>query len=98
MSIHCIQYRLAHADGSKRSTLYKICLTTLKCLYSIPKKYNRVDIVADSYRDVSIKTAERQKRGNSSKVYARFVKSKVLRHITNFLSDSENKTWLIKGT
>ena len=30
----------------------------MKFLNNIPKKYNRVDIVADCYRDVSIKSAE----------------------------------------
>ena len=58
----------------------------MKFLKTIPKKYNRVDIVADCYRDVSIKSAEREKRGNSSKVYS------------NFLSNSENKIQLIKIT
>ena len=70
----------------------------MKFLNSIPKKYNRVDIVADCYRDISIKTAEREKRGNSSKVYVRSVKSKVPRDITTFLSNSENKTQLINIT
>ena len=70
----------------------------VKCLNSIPKKYNKVDIVADCYKDVSIESAEREKRGNSSKVYVRNVKRKVPRDITNFLSNSENKTQLIKIT
>ena len=36
---------------------------TWKYLESIPVGYDRVDIVADTYKDDSIKSAERIKRG-----------------------------------
>ena len=70
----------------------------LKFLNSIPKGYQRVDIVADCYRDISIKAAEREKRGHSSKIFISSVKTKVPRDISKFLSNNENKKQLIELT
>ena len=64
----------------------------------IPKSYIRVDIVADCYREVSIKSSEREKRGQSSKVLIGSVRSKVPRDIAKFFSCSANKTQLIDLT
>ena len=50
---------------------------SLKILGSIPKGYNRVDFVADTYRNASIKTAERNKRGANSKINIKSVKSRI---------------------
>ena len=36
-------------------------------------KYNRIDIVADTYRNFSIKSGEREKRGSSSKILIKSV-------------------------
>ena len=48
-----------------------------KFLQSLPKQYKRYDIVADTYRESSIKSAERNKRGTSSKVLIGSIKSKL---------------------
>ena len=51
----------------------------LKNLQSIPKGYERVDLVADTYRLVSIKAAKRSKRRSFSKVFIKSAKSKISR-------------------
>ena len=70
----------------------------LKFIQSIPKGYQRVDIVADTYRDASIKNQERTKRGTSTKVLIGSVRSKMPRDINRFMMNNENKTELIKLT
>lgn len=67
-------------------------------LNAIPKSYDRVDIIADCYRSVSIKSGEREKRGSSTKVFVASVKSKVPRDIAKFFSCGDNKTQLIDLT
>ena len=67
----------------------------LKVLQSIPKGYERVDLVADTYRLVSIKIAERNKRGSSSKVSIKSAKSKIPRDFSLFMQNYENKSRLI---
>ena len=83
----------------------RVCLSAIpdtfeqlkwRFLQSLPKGYHRVDIVAGTYRDKSIKSAERIKRGTSSKVLIGSVKSKVPRDINKFMLNSDNKTSLIK--
>ena len=68
---------------------------TWKLLGSLPKGYNRVDLVADTYREISIKNGERQKRGTSSRLHINSAHSKLPRDFTNFLKNGENKTRLI---
>ena len=68
----------------------------LKFVRSLPKGYHRIDIVADTYRNISIKSAERKKRCSSSKVAIGSIKSKLPRDINKFLLNDENKTSLIK--
>ena len=68
---------------------------TWKLLGSLPKGYKRVDLVADTYRDVSIKNGERQKRGTSSRLIISSTHSKLPRNFTNFMKNGENKTRLI---
>ena len=68
----------------------------VRFLNSIAKGFVLVDIVADCYRDTSIKTAGRQTRGNYSKILISSIKSKVPRDITKFYSCTENKNQLIK--
>ena len=68
----------------------------LKILHSIPKGYTRVHIVADTYREISIKTAERQKRGTSSKISIKSEKSKIPRDFSAFMMNGANKSRLIE--
>ena len=65
----------------------------------IPVGYARVNIVADSYRLVSIKDVTRLERGksyNSEKVIIKSEKSKVPPDFNRFLSDGSNKTRMIE--
>ena len=48
----------------------------------LPKKFERVDIVADTYREKSIKRGERTNHGSSSKVIIGSCKSKVPRKVS----------------
>ena len=82
----------------------RVCLSAIpdtfeqliwRFLQSLPEGYHRVDIVADTYRDKSIK-AERIKRGTSSKVLIGSVKNKVSRDINKFMLNNDNKTSLVK--
>ena len=54
-----------------------------------------MDIVADTYRDDSIKSAERNKRGKSSKITTNSEKSKIPRDFSNFMLNGANKSRLI---
>ena len=67
----------------------------LKILQSIPKGYEHVDLVADIYRLVSIKTAERNKRVSSLKVSIKSAKSKIPCDFSLFMQNNENKSCLI---
>ena len=69
-----------------------------KFLKSIPKGFERIDIVADCYREYSIKSAERSKRGTSAKILINSVKCKVPRDSNKFFSNNENKSRLISLT
>ena len=51
-----------------------------KMVKSIPWEYRRVDIVADSYHEHSIKSSERKRRGSSTKIIVKSSKSKVPPH------------------
>ena len=65
-----------------------------KFLSSLPKGYKRVDLVADTYREISIKNGERQERGTSALFIINFPQSKLPREFKNFLKNGENKTRL----
>ena len=69
---------------------------TWKLLATFQKCYLRVDIVADTYRHVSIKSGEREMRGSSSKVIVQSPQSKIPRDFHGFLKNGENKTRLIE--
>ena len=58
---------------------------SLNVLQAIPKGYERVDLVANTYSLVSIKTAERNERGSSSKMSIKSVKYKILRDYSLFI-------------
>ena len=61
----------------------------------VPKNYPWVDIVADTYRNSSLKNQERNRRGISEKVMISSSKSKIPRDFTNFLANNENKNNMI---
>ena len=56
-----------------------------------PVGYKRVDLVANSYRQVSIKGATRGERGTSKIVILKSAKSKIPSDIKQFLGDGDNK-------
>ena len=68
----------------------------LKFLRSLSKGYCSIDIVADTYRNVSIKSAEREKTRYLSKVLIGSIKSKLPRDMSKFMLNDDNKTALIK--
>ena len=68
---------------------------TWKFLETLPKGYTRVDIVADTYQDKSIKATERTKRGTSREIKIRSPLSKIPRDFTAFLKNGKNKTRMI---
>ena len=64
---------------------------TWKLLTSFSKGFQRVDIVADTYKNVSIKAGERESRGRSDKVNIKSTKSMVPKDFQVFLRNGENK-------
>ena len=56
--------------------------------------FQRIDIVADTYRTVSIKAGERESRGCGDKVITKSTKSKLPKDFQAFLRNSENKNRL----
>ena len=56
----------------------------------------RIDIVADTYKDTSIKDPEHSKRGCSEAVIVRSGKPKIPRNFTKNLQNGENKTRFIE--
>ena len=61
-----------------------------------PKGFKRIDLVADSYLQNSIKDAERANRGQSSRIILKSALSKIPREFSKFLSNGENKTRMIE--
>ena len=68
---------------------------TWKFLKLLRQGYELIDIVADTYHEVSLKSAERSQRGKASKVNIRSAKSKIPRNFCDFLKNGENKESLI---
>ena len=66
-----------------------------KLLSSFPKGFQKEDIVADTYRNVSIKSEERESCGLIDKVIIKSTKSKVPKDFQAFLRNGENKNRLI---
>ena len=69
---------------------------SLQLFKSIPQGYKRVDIVADTYRQQSIKDPECMKRGCSERVIVQSAKSRIPRNFSQFLQNGNNKTRLIE--
>ena len=62
----------------------------------LPSGYKRVDIVADTCQENSIKSMERKDRGNASKILVKSAKSKTPRDFASFLSNNDNKTKMVE--
>ena len=56
----------------------------LQLFMAIPPGYKRIDIVADTNRDTSVKDTERSKRGCSEAIIVRSGKSKIPQNSTKF--------------
>ena len=61
-----------------------------------PSGYRSMHIIADTYRETSIKSSEREKRGTSSKFFIKSVSTMVPRKFHEFLQSDCNKTRLIE--
>ena len=69
---------------------------TWKLIGTFPNGFQRVDIVADTYQAVSIKSGERQSRGTSAKVIIGSPQSKIPRDFNQFMTNGDNKTRLVE--
>ena len=67
-----------------------------KAIKMLPVGCTTLHVVADSYREVSIKSAEKKKRGFTPQVYVKSVFSNVPREFQEFLKNSDNKDRLIE--
>ena len=63
----------------------------LKIYKDIPQEYDVIYIACDTYRNVSIKSPERQLRGDSNKFLIRSNKVKVPPNFQRFLNNGDNK-------
>ena len=70
----------------------------LRFLQTIQKGYKRIDIVAGTYMDFSIKSGERLKRGSTVKLLIKSVQCKIPRNVNKFFSNNDNKSRLIDLT
>ena len=68
----------------------------MKIISFLPIGFKRIDLVADSYRQNSIKDAERANRGQSSRIILKSALSKIPREFSKFLSNGENKPRMIE--
>ena len=67
-----------------------------KFISTLPKNINRIDIIADTYEDISLKTYERRKRCVSRPIKVQSSKSRIPLPFSNFLKNDENKKRLIE--
>ena len=67
-----------------------------KVFDALPVGYQRIDIVADTYIEKSLKNSERTKRGCSKRVLMHSPESKVPCNFADFLQNIGNKTRLIE--
>ena len=63
-----------------------------RIIKQISTGYNRVDLVADTYRPVSIKMQDRDGRGRANRTIINSVKSRTTCDFKVFLSNGENKS------
>ena len=76
------------------SVIYAELVKTL--VSHLTKGYRNVVIIADNWRDNSLKNNKRDSRGVSKKVIIRSASSRILRNLTEFLKIGDNKTRLIE--
>ena len=62
----------------------------------LPKGYLRVDVVADTYKDTSIKGLERKLGGKSEKINIASLESKTPSYFSRILKNGENRARLIE--
>ena len=67
-----------------------------KTIKMLPARFITLHVVADSYREVSIKSVEKKKRGITPKIYVKWVSSNVPRELQQFFQNSDNKSRLIE--
>ena len=67
----------------------------MEILKAAPSRIRANRHFADTYHEVSLKSAERSQRGKASKVIIRSAKSKIPRNFSDFLKNGENKKRLI---
>jgi hypothetical protein len=65
-------------------------------VFSVLPKVKRLDFVTDTYKDNSIKAAERSRRGTSESYLVKGPSTKLPKEWKSFLSNNDNKTNLIK--
>ena len=68
----------------------------LKIIKVLPVGCTTLHVVTDSYREVTIKSAERKNRITTPKVYVKSVSSNVSREIQEFSKNDDNKSRLIE--
>ena len=68
----------------------------ISILEALPKGFSQIELVADVYRDYSIKNSERLNRGTSEKIRVKSMKSKIPRDLLSFLKNGDNKNRLIE--
>ena len=71
-------------------------LLTWRLFDMLPKGLIRIDIVADTYEGLSIKTAERSSRGISRSIIIQSPKSKIPSPFSDILNNDKNKKRLIE--
>ena len=67
-----------------------------KIVKTLPSGCRSMHIIAGTYRETSIKSSEREKRGSSSKIFIKTVSTMVPRKFHEFLQIGCNKTRLIE--
>ena len=67
-----------------------------KFVRALPQNYLRVDVVADTYKNTSMKGLERALRGESEKIHIASLESKTPSDFSRILKNGENKTRLIE--
>ena len=69
---------------------------TWKLLSTIPKQYDTIFLVCDSYKTNSIKAVERDSRGSGAKYALNKPDMKLPSDFTTFMKNGENKTRLLQ--
>ena len=64
---------------------------TFKLIDILPVWYKRIDIVASTYREGSLKDPERAKRGIANKLIVQSSSSKIPRNFSEFLKNGGNR-------